>query len=66
MLSLFVGVTLYSQETISFSQQTAGDVRIAYINRADIFNSFPQVAAVEKELKQLELNYETEFVAMSK
>ena len=59
VLSLLVGVTLYSQDSTSI-------VRIAYINRADVFNSFPQVAAINKELKQLEADYELEFINMSK
>ncbi len=59
VLSLLVGVTLYSQDSTSI-------VRIAYINRADVFNSFPQVAAINKELKQLEADYEMEFINMSK
>ena len=59
VLSLFVGVTLYSQDS-------APIVRIAYVNRAEIFNSFPQVATIEKELKQLQTEYEAEFVSMTK
>jgi outer membrane protein len=59
VLSLLVGVTLYSQDSTSI-------VRIAYINRVDVFNSFPQVAAINKELKQLEVDYEMEFINMSK
>lgn len=59
VLSLLVGVTLYSQDSTSI-------VRIAYINRVDVFNSFPQVAAINKELKQLEADYEMEFINMSK
>lgn len=66
VLSLLVGVTLYSQDTLSLLQHQSAVVRIAYINRADVFNSFPQVATINKELKQLEADYEIEFINMSK
>ncbi len=59
VLSLFVGVTLYSQDSISV-------VRIAYINRAEILESFPQVVSINKELEKMELDYEAEFIVMAK
>ena len=65
MLSLFVGITLYSQEALSSEQQPVV-VRIAYINRADILANIPQVATINKELSQLEHDYETEFLKMTK
>ncbi len=66
VLSLFVGVTLYSQDSLSFRQQQSGIVRIAYINRAEILASIPQVQNIDKELAQLEHDYEAEFTKMSK
>ena len=66
VLSLFVGVTLYSQDSLSVSQSNASVVRIAYVCKADVFALIPQIAKIEKELSQLEVEYETEFVAMSK
>lgn len=67
VLSLFVGVTLYSQDSISSSLLSQSSVvQIAYINRADILASIPQVATIEKDLSQLEDDYETEFLTMTK
>lgn len=66
VLSLLVGVTLYSQDNLSISQSNSDVVRIAYINRAEIVVSVPQVETIEKELLQLEKDYEAEFVKMTK
>jgi outer membrane protein len=66
VLSLFVGVTLYSQDSLSVSQLNTSTVRIAYINKGEILALIPQIAKIEKELAQLEDEYETEFLVMSK
>lgn len=66
VLSLFVGVTLYSQDSLSVSQSNLSVVRIAYVNRVEIVMLIPQVSRIEKELVQLEKDYEVEFVAMTK
>lgn len=67
VLSLFVGgVTLYSQDSLSVLQSNSLVVRIAYINRADVVVSIPQVKTIEKELLKLEEDYVAEFVKMTK
>ena len=66
VLSLFVGVTLYSQDSLSISLHNSSVVRIAYINKADILALIPQCVKIEKDLSHLEEEYETEFVVMTK
>lgn len=67
VLSLLVGVTLYSQDSLSVLRSSnLSFVRIAYINRAAIVASVPQVKTIEKELLKLEDNYKVEFVKMTK
>ncbi len=67
VLSLLVGVTLYSQDSLSVLQSSSSSfVRIAYINRAEIVASVPQVKTIEKELLKLEDDYRAEFVKMTK
>ena len=66
VLSLFVGVTLYSQDSLSVSQPNPVVVRIAYINRAEILALIPQVEKIESELVQLEKEYHAEFISMTK
>ena len=67
VLSLFVGVTLYSQDSLSVLQAiNPVIVRIAYINRAEIVVSVPQVQVIEKELLELEEDYKAEFEKMAK
>ena len=58
VLSLIVGVTLYSQDSTSVLQSIEPEiVRVAYINRAEVIVSVPQVKTVEKELLKLEEDY---------
>ena len=66
VLSLFVGITLYSQDSLSVLQSNSVSVRIAYINRNSIITIIPQVATIEKELFDLEGDYKAEFVKMSR
>lgn len=67
VLSLFVGVTLYSQDSLSvFLSSNHSYVRIAYINKAEVVASVPQVKTIEKELLKLEDDYRAEFVKMTK
>jgi outer membrane protein len=67
VLSLIVGVTLYSQDSTSVLQSIEPEiVRVAYINRAEVIVSVPQVKTVEKELLKLEEDYKAEFVKMTK
>ena len=66
VLSLIVGVTLYSQDNLSFSQFNSAVVRIAYINRDSIIAIIPQVTTIEKELSKLEEDYKAEFVKMTR
>ena len=66
VLSLLVGVTLYSQDNLSVSQSNSAVVRIAYINRDSIISVIPQVETIEKELSKLEEDYKAEFVKMTK
>ena len=67
VLSLTVGVTLYSQDSLSvFSSSNHSYVRIAYINRAEVVASVSQVKTIEKELLKLEDDYRVEFVKMTK
>ena len=66
VLSLLVGVTLYSQEEHSVWQSNSAVVRIAYINRDSIIAQIPQVETIEKELFKLEEDYKAEFVKMTK
>lgn len=66
VLSLVVGVTLYSQDSLYVSSQNTSAVRIAYINKVDILALIPQITKIEKELSKLEEEYEAEFVVMSK
>lgn len=61
-----VGVTLYSQDTLSVLRSNSMVVRIAYINRDSIVAAVPQVVIIEKELSQLAKDYEVEFVKMTK
>lgn len=61
-----VGITLYSQDNLSVSQSNSEIVRIAYVNKADVLASIPQVGKIELELAQLEKDYEAEFVKMTK
>jgi Skp family chaperone for outer membrane proteins len=66
VLSLTVGVTLYSQDSLPILQPKSGVVRIAYINRSSIIAVIPQVETIEKLLSQLRKDYEAEFVKMTK
>lgn len=67
VLSLFVGVTLYSQDSLYVSQTIdPAIVRIAYVNRTEIIAFVPQVKTIEKELLDLEADYNAEFVKMTK
>ncbi len=66
VLSLLVGVTLYSQEEHSILQSNSAVVRIAYINRDSIIAVIPQIETIEKELLKLEEEYKGEFVKMTK
>jgi Skp family chaperone for outer membrane proteins len=61
-----VGITLYSQDNLSVSQSNSEIVRIAYVNKAEVLASIPQVGKIESELAQLEKDYEAEFVKMTK
>jgi Skp family chaperone for outer membrane proteins len=61
-----VGITLYSQDNLSVSQSNSEIVRIAYVNKAELLASIPQVGKIESELAQLEKDYEAEFVKMTK
>lgn len=61
-----VGITLYSQDNLSVSQSNSEIVRIAYVNKAEVLASIPQVGKIELELAQLEKDYEAEFVKMTK
>lgn len=61
-----VGITLYSQDNLSVSQSNSAVVRIAYVNKAEVLASIPQVGKIESELAQLEKDYEAEFVKMTK
>ena len=58
VLSLIVGVTLYSQDSLSVSQLNTSTVRIAYINKGELLALIPQIAKIETELAQLEDEYE--------
>ncbi len=67
VLSLFVGITLYSQDNVSVLQLSEQSiVRIAYIDRGDVIASVPQVKTIEKELNKLEDDYEAEFIKMTR
>ena len=66
MLSLLLGVTLYSQDNLSILKPNSAVVRIAYINRDSIISLIPQVGTIEKELLKLEDDYKAEFVKMTK
>ena len=67
VLSLLVGVTLYSQDSITnFHNNYNTFVRVAYINRSEIVASMPQVKSIEKELARLEEDYHVEFVKMTR
>jgi outer membrane protein len=66
VLSLTVGVTLYSQDSLPILQPKSAVVRIAYINRSSIIAVIPQVETIEKLLSQLRKDYEAEFVKMTK
>lgn len=66
VLSLLLGVTLYSQDNLSILQPNSAVVRIAYINRDSIISLIPQVGTIEKELLKLEDDYKAEFVKMTK
>ncbi len=66
VLSLFVGVTLYSQDSLSILHSNSVVVRIAYVNRAELIASVPQVKTIEKELLKLEDDYKVEFIKMTK
>ena len=66
VLSLIVGVTLYSQDNLFVSQSNSAVLRIAYINRDSIMAVIPQVETIEKELLKLEEDYKAEFVKMTK
>jgi outer membrane protein len=66
VLSLLLGVALYSQDNLSIVQSNSAVVRIAYLNRSSIEAVVPQVETIEKLLSQLKNDYEAEFVKMTK